>query len=265
MRTLSDTEKWRDQRERRFDLSRSDAEQVLTVLGANTPVVTYKGGPATTLVVTIYFDTAGGHYLKQARSGDGSVIKVRAREYFSVSDDDQRTIIDRLSECYLEKKQRVGSIRNKERARISKAELGPIINHTVSLPKNCEFLRDEIEEQDLRPVLISVYERRVWGHGDLRVTLDERIRYYNPGDKVYGDTLAACSPNLLGTPTALGPKRILEVKHSAQIATDSWLTDLLSTLPDALGFSKFIDGMAALKQGRTHSSLTRPVYSIPDC
>ncbi|MBL4635068.1 MAG: VTC domain-containing protein [Kofleriaceae bacterium] len=270
MLTLSDTEKWRDQRERRFELSRPDAQQVLTVLGANIPVVTYKGGPATTLVVTIYFDTANGHYLKRAQRGDGSVIKVRAREYFSVSDDDQRKIIDRLSECYLEKKQRIGSIRNKERARISKAELGPIINHTVSLPENCEFLRDEIDEQDLQPALISMYERRVWGRGDLRVTLDERIRYYNPSDRVYGDTLAACSPDpcspgLLGAPAALGPKRILEVKHSAQIATASWLTDLLSTLPEALGFSKFIDGMAALKQGnRTRSSLTRPVYSIPD-
>lgn len=260
---MSDTEKWRDQRERRFELSRVDAEQVLVELGSNLPVVTYKDGPPTTLVATIYFDTKNGDYLTRAMSGEGSIVKVRAREYFSVSDDDERKIVARLSECYLERKQRIGSIRNKERARISKAQLEPIIHHRVALPANCEFLRSEIEDRDLQPALISMYERRVWGHGQLRITLDERIRYYNPSDKVYGDTLDACSPDLLGAPTALGPKRLLEVKHSAQIATEAWLTTLLASLPEAVGFSKFIDGMTALKKGnRKSSSLTRPV-NIP--
>tara|TARA_R110002096_G_scaffold143328_4_gene299246 strand:+ start:15427 stop:16236 length:810 start_codon:yes stop_codon:yes gene_type:complete len=262
---LSETQTWRNQDERRYNLERRVAENVLEQLGKNLPVMVYKDAPPTTLVATLYFDTADGYYLQRARDGAGqSSVKVRAREYLPVTDDQERTVLGHSDFCYLERKERLGTVRQKYRIKIAKEELGPIIAHKVDLPLECDLLRTEVRERDLRPAVISMYERRVWGRDDdLRVTLDERIRYYRPASHPF-EAATALSPAQLGPPGALGPKRILEVKHFAQKPLPEWLATLLSQLPEATGFSKFLDGMAKLENGRRSSaSLTRPVYKLP--
>ena len=260
---MSESQTWRNQDERRYELEREVAERVLKELTANLRVVTYGGAPPTTLVATLYFDTSDKYYLRRAQEG-GSVssIKVRAREYLPISDDDERRVLSHAKHCYLERKERTGTIRNKYRIRISKTELSPILLRKQKLPAGADLLKEEIEQRGLVPVLISMYERRVWGSEGLRVTFDERIRYYIPPPGVYKH-LDALTPADLGPPVATGPKRILEVKHDAGLDQPEWLVTLLSELPEATGFSKFLDGMGQLEASADGGiKLTRPVHKL---
>lgn len=262
---MLDTQTWRDQDERRYELDRDVAEAVLEQLGQHLPVMVYNDAPPTTLVSTLYFDTPDRYYLERAKNQEGlSSIKVRAREYLPITNDHTRSVLGHSDHCYLERKERTGTIRQKYRIKIAKDELAPIIEHMVDLPETCDVLRSEVRLHNLQPAVISMYERRVWGHNDnLRVTFDERIRYYRPIGRPY-ESVAAMTPAELGHPVAIGPKRILEVKHQAEEPLPDWLADLVAQLPEATGFSKFLDGMAKLETGsRRRASLTRPVYKLP--
>jgi hypothetical protein len=260
-----ESQTWRNQDERRYELERDVAIRVLKELSAQLPLVTYQGASPTTLVATLYFDTPDQYYLKRAKKGGKvSSIKVRAREYIPVSDDAERRVLDNARHCYLERKERTGTIRDKDRVRIDKDDLAPIIEHMIEVPGGADILRDEIRNHSLTPAMISMYERRVWGSdNDLRITLDERIRYYRAPQRVYNG-LSAMQPSELGTPSAAGPKRILEVKHAAGEALPPWLATLLAELPEATGFSKFLDGMKKLEQHQREAmNLTRPLYKLP--
>ena len=62
---------------------------------------------------------------------------------------------------------------------------------------------------------------------------------------------------------AAGPKRILEIKHGADSLLPGWLAAMLARLPEAKGFSKYLDGMQALaKRHREDFSLTRPLKKL---
>lgn len=255
---------WRNQDERRYELERDVAERVLAELNAQLSVIIYDNQPATTLVATLYFDTPSQYYFERAKLGKESSIKVRAREYFPISDDEERAILGQAEHCYLERKERRGTIRDKDRIRVHKSELAPIIEHISEISEDSAVLRNEIRNHSLLPAMISMYERRVWGSGDgLRVTLDERIRYHRPPDRVYGG-ISAMAPSQLGQPYAAGPKRILEVKQDAKTTRPPWLASLLAEVPEAQGFSKFLDGMRKLAQNqKEHLNLTRPLYKLP--
>ncbi len=263
---MSETQTWRDQDERRYELTRDVAEEVLAKLGEQLPVMTYNDAPPTTLVATVYFDTPDRYYLERAKAANGtSSIKVRAREYMPVTDDDAREVLGFSEFCYLERKERTGTVRQKYRIRIAKSDLSNILEHMMDLPEECDLLRTEVRDHELEPVLISMYERRVWGRSDdLRITFDERIRYYRPQGHPF-DQVGGMAPDQMGAPRAVGPKRILEVKHSAAVQLPAWLSELLATLPEASGFSKFLDGMAKIDGGssRARTSLTRPVFKLP--
>ena len=260
-----ESQTWRNEDERRYELEREVAEQVLVQLETHLPVLIYNSGPATSLVATAYFDTPDRKYLNLAKAGGTvSSIKVRAREYFPISDDEERRVLNQYSHCYLERKERTGTIRNKDRVRIDKSDLNPIIRHEKHVPGASQILSDEIRTNSLAPALVSMYERRVWGDGsDLRITLDERIRYYQPPIRMYDD-ISAMTPSELGWAIAPGPKRILEVKHAAEVPVPTWLSTVLAELPEATGFSKYLDGMKALDAGGHEGiNLTRPLYKLP--
>lgn len=260
---LSKTQTWRNQDERRYELSRDVAETVLPLLTRNLPIVRYGDAPATTLVVTLYFDTLDGYYLQRAQAGDGtSSVKIRAREYLPASDDAERRVLGHSTHCYLERKERTGTIRQKDRLQIEKRELAAIIEG--SQQTSCQILQDEISSRKLVPAVISMYERQVWGSDEgLRVTFDERIRYYRPTGRPY-QTLAALQPSELGEPAAIGPKRILEIKQASGTTPPEWLVETLAEMPEASGFSKFLDGMAGLhRRRRSLPSLTVPIYKLP--
>lgn len=266
---MLESQTWRNQDERRYELARDVAIRVFEELSAKMPRVTYDGASPTTLVATLYFDTPDQYYLNRAKASKASnaelsSIKVRAREYLPITDDDERKVLGKADHCYLERKERTGTIRDKDRVRIKKEDLAPIIEHMLEVPAAAQVLRDEIRNHTLAPVMISMYERRVWGSdNDLRITLDERIRYYRAPGRVY-DGLSAMQPDELGQPSAAGPKRILEVKHGADQRLPAWLATLLGELPEATGFSKFLDGMEKLERNkREELNLTRPLYKLP--
>ena len=246
---LSESQTWRNQDEHRYEPTQTDAARVIKTLTSNLPVVTYGDAPPTTLVATLYFDTEEHYYFQRAKSnGKLSSIKVRAREYLPLSDDSERRVLGQSAHCYLERKERTGTVRDKYRIRVEKDQLASLLQHQDDLPEGADLLQDELESRTLTPVMISMYERRVWGTGGsegLRITFDERIRYYRPPAGVYED-VTAMTPSALGPPGAKGPERILEVKHAAGEEQPAWLVTLLSELPEATGFSKFIDGMNKL-------------------
>ena len=108
---LSESQTWRNQDERRYELERDSAERVLKELTANLKVVTYGGGPPTTLVATLYFDTADKYYVSRAQKGGTvSSIKVRAREYLPVSDDDERRVLSHAKHCYFGAFERITTV-----------------------------------------------------------------------------------------------------------------------------------------------------------
>src|SRR5690606_3899085 len=116
---------------------------VLAELARRVPAVCYEDAPPTTLVATIYFDSADGYFLGRANSQTGiSSVKVRAREYLPISDDDERRVLSHSPDCYLERKERTGTIRQKDRLRIAKSDLASIIDNTMQVP--CQILQDEI-------------------------------------------------------------------------------------------------------------------------
>lgn len=224
--------------------------------------MTYGNASPVTLVSTIYFDSSEHYYLRRARAGDTSSVKIRAREYMPLSDDAERKVLAVSDFCYLERKERTGTIRDKYRIRITKQEVTPIIERQCDVPGG-GVLRHEIVKHSLVPTVISMYERRVWAGGDeVRITFDERVRYYRPPQGLYNE-FDAMQPAELGAPAAFGPKRILEVKHPANVPLPPELAELVAELPEATGFSKFLDGMSSIGRSNRPFSLTQPVHKKP--
>lgn len=260
---------WRDQEERRFHLPRRTAEEVLATLDEHLPAVVYTPGSVTTLVATTYLDTPGGRYYRAARAAGGArSLKLRIREYFPLGADERRAILARRDHCYLERKQREGDVRLKQRVTVAKNLVTAIVERRAQLEgagPEAEALRHELATQSLVPVLVSVYERRVWGSDsgtDLRITFDERLRFYVPPPHLY-DELDALDPAELGAPVGIGPKRILELKHARGAALPAWLETLTAPLPGSGAYSKFVDGMGQRRQSpRFLPALTEPVIAI---
>lgn len=236
---------WVNQKERRYDLDEERSEQALAILARNLPATQYSPGSVTTLVATLYFDTPDRAYLRGARGGQAS-SKVRLREYFPLSDDTVQRVLDVSDRCYLEHKQRRGKTRDKHRVELTKSRVAAVLDGGKGLPVEVVSLRREIERRQLEPVLVSMYERRVWsGNSDLRVTFDEHLRFYDAPARLYED-VPSLHPSHLGEQVALGSRRILEIKHRHDVELPVFLTELLASLCEAEGFSKYLEGMAAI-------------------
>lgn len=250
------------QHELRYQLDRLTAERVVGIITQRLPRVVYDEGAVKSLVVTTYLDTEDGHYLKIANSSDGRrSIKLRVREYLASLGDGEPFRYAPV--CFLERKERVDEQRLKHRIEVNKTEIGGILTLARAVQDQsveAHAIRTELRSLQLAPVLVSVYERVVFGWDDgLRVTFDERLAYYEPPEGLY-DRTPALSPDTLGQPVARGPSRILEIKHPMSSIVPEWLGDVVGDLPQAHGFSKFRSGMAAIKRGNSRPvTLTRPL------
>lgn len=241
---------------------------MLEILDRHLPRVIYTPGSATTLVATTYLDTPEGFFYDLARQDRGMrSMKVRLREYFALTDDAERRILAPQAHCYLERKERAGQTRLKQRVRLDKHLAAAVVERRAELPgagPEARVLQQELSRRSLQPALVSIYERRVWGGDDdtdLRVTFDERIRFHIAPAGLY-DEVEAMSPEILGPPIGVGPKRLIEVKHARKTPLPSWLEQLLSPLDDAGRYSKFVDGMQqSQRTPRFVPSLTLPVIS----
>jgi hypothetical protein len=273
---VSHSETWRDQRERRYQLGREQALATLKALATNLPQPTYVEGSRRTLVVTTYLDSPARDYLRMVEESAGRVsLKVRIREYiplferraeeFELTTTSARVPVPNPV-CFLERKERIGEVRQKHRVSVDKRQVGAILRREVGLRGSDDVvavLEAELAVRQLEPVLVSAYERRVFGsdHG-LRVTFDERLRFHEPPAGLY-DRHPALTPHVLGDEMWPGPPRILEVKQSSSMPTPPWLEAVLGGLPDAGDYSKFRDGMASLA-GMTDRGrrLTRPLFAL---
>ena len=262
---VADSETWRNQRERRYQLDRDQARDMLEVLARELPAVTYTEGSRRTLVVTTYLDSPARDYRRMVEESDGNAsLKVRVREYLPILDATGEIVPS--TSCHLERKERVGELRHKQRVKLPKRSLGAILRRAASVRGSADVagaLEAELDRYQLEPVLVSIYERSVFGsdRGGLRVTFDERLRFHAPPDGLY-DAHRALTPDVLGQAMAPGPPRILELKDAAGTASPAWLERMLTDVPDMSGYSKFRDGMATLDAGHSLGlELTRSVFA----
>lgn len=250
---------WRNQTERRYELDRETAENTLARLNKYVPRITYTPDSIVTLVTTTYLDSADHHYFEFQQSHNGKrSIKMRVREYFPLSDDGAFTIVKEFPYCFLERKERNGRIRLKERVEVQKSQVTSLINRErdfSSQGSEVEAIRKEIRTHRLAPVVTSAYERRVWGENELRITFDERIRFYTPPSNLY-KIISALKPNVLGPPIGVGPKRIVEIKHAADYSPPQWLSEITDGLKEMVDYSKFVNGIECLSHKRRISHLT---------
>ena len=189
-----------------------------------------------TYVRTTYFDTPDLAYY---RSGTETVARrMRVREY---SSPDRDGLLPTRELCYLELKQSSGGRRAKTR----------LCLHPEDLIGQLAFVGDT----PLSPRVTSLYRRSALSDPmtGLRVTLD--------------DLLLFCRPRPIGSPFAdVRPEEVvaslqtlvLEVKLNGEVPT--WVTRLLSFVPEAVGFSKFMLGMSLAREVRRRSviSTTHP-------
>jgi hypothetical protein len=255
------SETWRDQRERRFKVDPERVSEILTVLGERLPVVTYVPGSTRTFVATTYLDSRHRDYLSMVERSAGHLsLKVRVREYMALFDaNGQPARITPAPSCFLERKERVGDLRVKQRIELAKAEVARVLRREAHLSGErsvVSALRAELDSRQLEPVLVSGYQRRVFGSDrGLRVTVDEQIGFHPPPGDLY-ETAPALTPDVLGEPIGQGPAHVLEVKQPKVNETPGWLSVLLEELGSADRFSKFRDGMRCLAEWRAAGSGT---------
>jgi hypothetical protein len=248
------------QRERRYAPDRPSAVRVLATIATRLPAVVYDPEATINLVVTTYFDTDDRHYLAMAdASGGRRSVRIRVREYLSSPGIGSPYHYQPV--CFFERKERDGDVRRKQRVEVPKSQVSAILRHR-RLPDHSEeadAISAEMAAHRLAPVMVSAYERRIFGtQKGLRVTYDERLSYHFPPEGLY-DAAPALQPSVLGRPAASGPARILEVKFPPTASMPTWLEILFTGVPTAEEFSKFRDGMHALDDSDGPAHLTRPI------
>ena len=241
---------WRDQRERRFRVEPGEAARVLDQLARRLPLLSYAPGSTLTYVVTTYFDSPGRDYLAVIeRTGGHLSLKLRVREYLAVLDGDQALVP--TPSCFLERKERIGDVRLKQRIELAKSELARVLRRDASLEGDeavVRALEAELAARALEPVLVSGYRRRVFGDdAGLKVTVDEQIGFHTPPARLY-EQYAALVPDVLGPPLGHGPACVLELKQPRGLAAPDWLTSLVAELAPIDRFSKFREGMRLMKR-----------------
>jgi hypothetical protein len=174
--------------------------------------------------------------------------KLRIREYLPVPGEPAAPL-SAAPTCFLERKERVGELRVKQRIQLLKSEVARVLRKEAALLGDesvVEALRAELDALVLAPVLVTSYRRRVFGSDRaLRITVDQEIGFHRPPEALYAHD-RALMPEELGPPAARGPAYLLEVKEPKASETPGWLAALLGDLEPAAQFSKFRDGMRSL-------------------
>ena len=174
---------------------------------------------------TTYYDTRAGAF---ARSGQGRVARrLRVREYAAAATADGVPVL--TGDCFVELKESAGGRRAKSRVRAHLDEVAALLaRHTP---------------EQVFPCVTTWYRRAVLtdAREALRVTLDDRLAFCAP--VTVG---AACVGREPPGVLARSPGFVLEVKLWEEPA---WLTRALRGLHEAVGFSKFHEGMRAADGG----------------
>ena len=235
------------QYERRYLLSSAASTNIAQAVAEHLPWL--RGTPnKPTKIITVYLDTAGRRYQKQAEANKGThATRIRIRQYQNTSPDDLNSDPPL---CFLERKQCFQDVRMKHRVRISRDEIGKLLDGETAFSGDspaASTIAKELENEPLRPVLVCSYERNTYGvDGRLRVTFDRKLTYYLPPTNV--EIVPDSSDLEQLTIIAKGPPHILEIKHPAKDKVPAWLEQLVVPLAPCSDFSKFVHGMRQLRQ-----------------
>lgn len=214
-------------------------------------------------VSTIYFDTPSRRLLRAAQHRSVDHIKLRVKEYYDVHPSlaelatSVEEVVHAPGDVWLELKRRSGARTQKHRIRVSKRVLSRWLEERGGLDRgdyvgrdaDARVLQDYLaaERERLVPASVVNYQRCSWQseEGDLRVTLDSDLAFFEPPRDLFG------RPSLLrealGTPCLREPSALLEVKHRGD-ALPSWLSARLALLRlSPVEYSKFVKSASAVE------------------
>lgn len=218
-------------------------------------------------VTTIYFDTPSRALFKTALGDAGRNLKIRAKEYYDLHPSlaelatDPSQIVRYQPWLWFELKRREGARTGKQRFRLPKRDVHAFFVDGRVTPEMSTLASegggDGLEEMMAtcrglgEPIVAAClvnYRRLSWQSltGDLRVTVDRGLAYYEPPADLWTRHQALVR-------STLGPLRgterhaVLEIKHRAQLP--EWIAEALARAGvSSVPFSKFV-AAAAVVQG----------------
>jgi len=268
---LSDERLTADRDETKYLVGGDRLEPLLALLGTHLPPHRFTGEGANRLpgarhlVTTIYFDTPARTHYRTAIGDADHNVKIRAKEYYDLHPSlaelatDPADIVRYQPWIWFEMKRRDGVRTIKHRFRLPKQDVpaclngGQVVPEALALPASgvvpAESERAGIREivaycralgEPLAASCLLNYRRLSWQEpdGDLRVTLDSELRFYDVPDDLW-QRQRALVRDALGAARASEPRAVLEIKRRS--SQPAWLESFLvgeNVLPAR--FSKFV-------------------------
>lgn len=236
--------------EQRFLVDADEAHRFLDTVRPHIPACVNDPAQPVEFVRTTYFDTDD---LALFRSQlPGTAWRVRVRQYASAPD---HRSAPRLTEtCAFEVKEVAPFGRRKVRVVGAPAEIARIMRgrdggltrgarrQGIAISPLLEYAARAIENGDLQPRLTTFYRRLTYAAPGARVTVDHGIEFARPTG--LGQPGEPARPeSVIGH----GPPLVLEVKLRQQTTPD-WLASAMPRLFLVTQFSKFRDGLLAMRR-----------------
>ena len=143
-------------------------------------------------VSTIYFDTDNFDFFQDKLEGEYYKIKIRIRSYLN---DNMISINNKL-----ELKAKVGNETVKYSSLIDEQTVNYLCTYNINIqkflslmPKCDKLLFDYLPKRILKPVSKLIYNRTAWFFPfipDFRITIDNKIKIYNPKNKYFYSELS---------------------------------------------------------------------------
>lgn len=246
--------------EQRFLVDADEAQRFLDAVRPALPIDVKEPSLPHEYVRTTYFDTDDFTLFRAELPG--SAWRVRLRQYASAPD---HVTPPRFgAACAFEVKEVASHGRRKDRvvgrpeevARILRGCDGGWALRTGMMSPLVARAAHAVESGHLRPRLTTWFRRLTYAGWGARVTVDQCIEFASPCGLGHPGGLAA-PRGVIGR----GPPLVLEVKLRTE--PPDWLSAAMRRLFLATRFSKFRDGLLALRQAERHALPDRRVRLAP--
>ena len=236
------------ERERKFLVPATLATVFLDAVAGATRVEIHDPSRPVAYARTTYLDTPQLRYLRSSTSGVAK--RLRIREYASAPDLDTAPVL--TGECFLELKESADSLRSKCRFSAPPEVIAALVQSSGALVLAGDEQQGALgalvallREDAPAPRMTTWYRRvsRSGENGRVRITVDDGLCFARPRPVGLPGRLAAPAPEDI---VAAVEGRVVELKYRGE--APRWLVDALRLLPEALGYSKFRAGMAALAE-----------------
>lgn len=231
--------------EHRFLVDADEAHQFLDAIRPHLPVYLRDPDQPVEFVRTTYFDTDDRTLFRS--NHQGTTWRVRIRQYATAPD--HRTPPRLGDTSAFEVVEHARSARRKLRvvgspaeiARILRGRDGGLARRASRVSPLLDYAARAIEQGQLTPCLTTWFRRLSHSAAGARVTVDQSIEFAHPGGLgMPGDHAAP------RTVVGRGPPLVLEVK--LRVEAPSWLSSAMRRLFLVTQFSKFRDGVLALRR-----------------